>query len=322
MEPTWQKRRQETQQRDALFSTRGNKASSSSSQIRGHPPSQWYQDDSQGRLEERSSMDSEVIAQRRMVQRALQQHKSTTSSAERSLQIAETCLEIGSVTLEEVSRQGESLDKTERGLDMMEHEVEEAASLIRFMRKCCLFQVLFCCCSDNSADMKRDRTRKRRLKDRRVDDEVVRRAISMASEDKRKHFSDVISNGDFQSGRAPVFNMSPEEEQALKVAAKYHAKGSTATIPFTEDNSRREESNAAVRSGAITEGEIQEISEESLKQDRVLTEIDKTMDKLKSLAETLHEELTEQEPQIDRISDRVLETKFSLNELSRKARKI
>ncbi len=64
-------------------------------------------------------MDSEVIAQRRMVQRALQQHKSTTSSAERSLQIAETCLEIGSVTLEEVSRQGESLDKTERGLDMV-----------------------------------------------------------------------------------------------------------------------------------------------------------------------------------------------------------
>lgn len=201
----------------------------------------------------------------------------------------------------------------------MEHEVEEAASLIRFMRKCCLFQVLCCCCSDSSADMKRDRTRKRRLKDRRVDDEVVRRAISMASEDKRKNFSDVINNGDVATG--PVFTMSPGEQEALRVAAKYHAKGSTATIPFTVDNSR-EESNAAVRSGAMTEGEIQEISEETLKQDKLLTEIDKTMDKLKALGLALHDELTEQEPQIDHIGERVYETRLSLNDLSRKARKI
>ena len=201
----------------------------------------------------------------------------------------------------------------------MEHEVEEAASLIRFMRKCCLFQVLCCCCSDSSADMKRDRTRKRRLKDRRVDDEVVRRAISMASEDKRKNFSDVINNGDVATG--PVFTMSPGEQEALRVAAKYHAKGSTATIPFTVDNSR-EESNAAVRSGAMTEGEIQEISEETLKQDKLLTEIDKTMDKLKALGMALHDELTEQEPQIDHIGERVYETRLSLNDLSRKARKI
>ena len=201
----------------------------------------------------------------------------------------------------------------------MEHEVEEAASLIRFMRKCCLFQVLCCCCSDSSADMKRDRTRKRRLKDRRVDDEVVRRAISMASEDKRKNFSDVINNGDVATG--PVFTMSPGEQEALRVAAKYHAKGSTATIPFTVDNSR-EESNAAVRSGAMTEGEIQEISEETLKQDKLLTEIDKTMDKLKALGMALHDELTEQEPQIDHIGERVYETRMRLNDLSRKARKI
>lgn len=64
-------------------------------------------------------MDPEIVAQRRMVQRGIQQHKSTTASAERSLQIAETCLDIGGATLEEVARQGESLDKTERGLDLV-----------------------------------------------------------------------------------------------------------------------------------------------------------------------------------------------------------
>jgi len=204
----------------------------------------------------------------------------------------------------------------------MEHEVDEAASLIRFMRKCCLFQVLCCCCSDSSADIKRDRTRKKRLKDRRVDDEVVRRAISMASEDKRNHFSNVINNGDLAAVQGPAFVMSLEEQEALKVAAKYHARGSTATIPFTANASLGENSNAAVRSGAITEAEILEISEESLKQDKVLTEIDKTMEKLKALGMALQDELTEQEPQIDQISDRVLEAKLSLNDLSRKARKI
>lgn len=202
----------------------------------------------------------------------------------------------------------------------MESEVEEAASLIRFMRKCCLFQVLCCCCCDSNADIKRDGTRKRRLKDRRVDDEVVRQAMSMAGEDKRKNFSDVINNGNAVE-TTQVYTMSSGEQETLRVAAKYHSKGNTATIPFTVDNSR-EELNAAVRSGAMTEGEIQEISEESLKQDKLLSEIDKTMDRLKAVGLALQEELTEQEPQIDSISDRVYEAKLSLNDLSRKARKI
>ena len=58
----------------------------------------------------------EIVAQRRMVHRAMQEHKTTTASAERSLALAESCVEIGSVTLEEVSRQGEALDGVDRGL--------------------------------------------------------------------------------------------------------------------------------------------------------------------------------------------------------------
>lgn len=209
----------------------------------------------------------------------------------------------------------------------MEDEVEEAASLINFMRRCCLFQVLCCCCSDSKEDIKRDRTRKKRLKNRRGDEEVVRRAMSLASEDKRKHFEELVSNGhvppEVGSDQAGVLKMSPSEQEAFKVAAKYHGKGgsSTAMIPFTVENSRQE-SNAAVQSGAMTEGEIQEISEESLKQDKLLSQIDKTMDKLKALGMALYDELEEQEPQIDNVTERVYHTKTSLNDLSRRARKI
>lgn len=60
-----------------------------------------------------------TFVQKRMVHRAVQQHQGTTASAERSLAVAENCLDIGVTTLEEVSRQGEGLDKTERGLDMV-----------------------------------------------------------------------------------------------------------------------------------------------------------------------------------------------------------
>ncbi len=77
--------------------------------------------------ENRNSVDSNssnpssssTFVQKRMVHRAVQQHQGTTASAERSLAVAENCLDIGVTTLEEVSRQGEGLDKTERGLDMV-----------------------------------------------------------------------------------------------------------------------------------------------------------------------------------------------------------
>jgi hypothetical protein len=65
------------------------------------------------------STSSSTFVQKRMVHRAIQQHQSTTASAERSLAVAENCLDIGVTTLEEVARQGEQLDRAERGLDMV-----------------------------------------------------------------------------------------------------------------------------------------------------------------------------------------------------------
>lgn len=125
MEPTWQKKKRQTAQRDELFSTSTHTAASFSSsrspdQGAAVEFSSWNTGNyGRGGATGERTVDPEVVAQRRMVQRALQQHKSTTASAERSLQIAETCLDIGSATLEEVARQGESLDKAERGLELV-----------------------------------------------------------------------------------------------------------------------------------------------------------------------------------------------------------
>jgi hypothetical protein len=83
---------------------------------------------------------SNAFVQKRMVHRAIQQHHSTTASAERSLQVAESCLDIGVTTLEEVARQGEQLDKAERDLDMV------CSSVRPFVRlSVCLFVCLSVC---------------------------------------------------------------------------------------------------------------------------------------------------------------------------------
>jgi len=208
----------------------------------------------------------------------------------------------------------------------MEEEVEEAESLIKFMQKCCLFQVLCCCCTDK--DVKRDRSRKKRLNERRKDSVRVREAMAMAREDKRKDIHELLDDHEGEDNVGAhrstnnLDNTHNNTPAAIKVAAKYHhagGSGSTVNIPYTASS---EHSNAAVRSGAITVDEIRSIQEESLQQDRILSQIDKTMDKLKVMGMALRDEFAEQEPQIDQISDRTLSAQTSLTTLTRRARKI
>lgn len=311
MEPTWQTKRaalsSQSRRRDELL------AGSDSHNQGG-----------QGEGEVRASaagMDPQIVAQRRMVHRGLQEHRQTTESAKRSLQVAESCLEISGAVLTEVQRQGESLDKTEKHMEEMEEEVVEAESLIKFMQKCCLFQVFCCCCTDK--DVKRDKSRKARLRQRRQENERMIQALSRAREDRHRDLHELLHD---EQG-PPIVTMdgeTSEQKDALKVAAKYHhGTSSTATIPFSaQGHGMSQRSNAAVQSGAITAEEIQEISEETLQQDKYLTQIDKTMDKLKAMGLELSRELHEQDEQISKIDETTYNTRMTLTSLSRQARKI
>ena len=110
-----------------------------------------------------------------------------------ALQVAEQTTEIACVTLGEIQRQGQKLDRAELGMEavsagcgtlsplpaaraelsltalsspspflQMEKDVQEASRIVRFMRRWCFFQVL-CCCDCFDPDVESDRTRKRRL---------------------------------------------------------------------------------------------------------------------------------------------------------------
>lgn len=108
MEPTWQTKRaayssEYRGRNELLTSTHGKSGQEPPRDDAGEP------------------MDPQVIAQRRMVHRGIQEHRQTTESAKRSLQIAESCLEISGAVLGEVQRQGESLDKTEKHLEEVWH---------------------------------------------------------------------------------------------------------------------------------------------------------------------------------------------------------
>lgn len=251
---------------------------------------------------------SSTFVQKRMVHRAIQQHQGTTASAERSLAVAENCLDIGVTTLEEVARQGESLDKTERGLDMLEEEVAEADSLIKFMSRCCLFQVLCCCCAESKDEIRRDRTRRQRLKQRRGEDEVVRRAISLATQDKKKSYG-FWGTGD-DNGES-----KHDDEELERVAARYRpASQRHATKPYAIPRNPHQ--------NIITDEQMDIIDSETKKQDDLLNQIGDAVDRLKVVGEALQTEFDEQDSQIERLEDRILETKYGLNDLTMKARKI
>jgi hypothetical protein len=178
--------------------------------------------------------------------------------------------------------------------------VQEASALIKFMSRCCLFQVLCCCCAESKEDIRRDRTRRQRLKQRRGEDEVVRRAISLATQDKKSSYG--------------IFDAREDAELEL-VASKYRPAsqrrpGNPHEVP------RNPHQNI------ITDEQLDVINSETRKQDELLDQIGDAVDKLKVVGEALQTEFQEQDAQIERLEDRMVEGKVSLNALTQKARRI
>ena len=205
----------------------------------------------------------------------------------------------------------------------MDEEVKEASSLVKFMRRFCLFQVLCCCCCD--PDVQRDRTRQKRLKQRRLDDRTVQKAMSLQKEDQINDLEAIMRN------EVPEVVLDEEEQERARLALKYNVgSGSTGKVPIVSDNGHQgaagigynPQRNAAIQSGAITEAEIQEIQEENMKQDKILAKLDKAVDSLKAMSYELNRELQEQEPQITNISDRAHMTHTNIGSLVKQARRI
>jgi len=72
----------------------------------------------------------------------------------------------------------------------------------------------------------------------------------------------------------------------------------------------------------ITDEQIATINSETRKQDELLDQIGDAVDKLKVVGEALQTELDEQDGQVERLQERAIETKYGLNELTNRARKI
>ena len=259
---------------------------------------------------------SATFVQKRMVHRAIQQHQGAAASAERSLALAENCLDMGVTTLEEVARQGEGLDKADRGLDMVQEEVADADAIIKSMSGCCLFQVLCCCCcGESKEEIRRDRARRQRLKQRREDDEVVRRAMNGDTNGD--------TNGGPKGGPKDGPNGRPngngarghDDEELERVAARY----SPASPRLA---AKRHEIPRNPHQNVITDEQIATINSETRKQDELLDQVGDVVDKLKVVGEALQTEVDEQDELVERLQERAVETKHDLKQITTKARKI
>jgi len=127
-----------------------------------------------------------------MLDDAKRTHAATTATAQRALQTANQTRQLAADTLEELHTQGEKLEKVDRDLDDIDHDVKEAKSLLAYMRRCCCCFVFSCCC-DCDADVERDRQRRQRVKARaearRGDTE-----LSQMEKDRRTHQSNAHNN--------------------------------------------------------------------------------------------------------------------------------
>jgi len=178
-----------------------------------------------------------------------------------------------------------------------------------------LFQVLCCCCAESKEEIRRDRTRRQRLKQRRGDDEVVRRAISLATQDKKSSygvFGSSLSNGSMNGDVNGDINDDVELE---RVAARYRPASQRLAA-------NRHEIPRNPHQNIITDEQIATINSETRKQDELLDQIGDAVDKLKVVGEALQTELDEQDGQVERLQERAIETKYGLNELTNRARKI
>lgn len=168
------------------------------------------------------------------------------------------------------------------------------------MSRCCLFQVLCCCCADSKEDIRRDRTRKQRLKQRRGEDEVVRHAIALATQDKKSSYG--------------IFD-EHEDAELERVASKYRP----------ESQKRAAKKHELARNphqNIITDEQLDVINNETRKQDAMLDQIGEAVDKLKIVGEAIQSEFQEQDAQVERLQDRVVEGKYNLNKLTTQARRI
>ncbi|KAL4432230.1 hypothetical protein ABPG77_005992 [Micractinium sp. CCAP 211/92] len=228
------------------------------------------------------------------------EHRETTATARRALQVAEQTREVAHSTLVEVHRQGAQLERAELGLQEVGREVREASALLRFMRRWCCLQCCDCC----DPTVEQDRTRRQRVlaakRELAMHGQLAeqRRDAKQEGVARRARQHDPAFSGDEKGGRQELF------ARADTIRAERHGPRSTDI------------------GAGLPEEDRQEIQQETQQQDALLDQIGDAVQELHAMSKELHTGLAEQQPVVERLTGATAVTHDQLGKLAQEARRI
>ncbi|PSC68702.1 Synaptosomal-associated 25 isoform A [Micractinium conductrix] len=222
--------------------------------------------------------------ERLMLDAGKKEHKETTATARRALQVAEKTREVAHGTLVEIHRQGLQLESAELGMQEVGREVKEASALLRFMRRWCCLQCCDCC----DPTVQQDRTRKRRVAAARAD-------LQRQRQGAEQHY------GAKQEG---------VERRARRDDAAYgeNLEGAARQELFAQAGAIRAARRAGLATG-IGQGLPARIGEAVGRE-------------LHATSQDMHGELSEQQPRVERLQGAAAAAHDQLGALSREAQRV
>ncbi|GAB4817629.1 hypothetical protein N2152v2_004675 [Parachlorella kessleri] len=237
---------------------------------------------------------------------AKSEHAETTQAAKRALQVAEQTHDVARGTLVEIHRQGQQLDKAEAGFEVIEEEVVEASSILRFMRRWCCIR-LICCCDCFDPDVQRDRLRKRRVAQKKEDLQATHANIELQ----------------YQAKQETIDRLVKQEDSAANMTNETAARSELFSRADTVKASYQAREPKGMDIGhALPEEDRREIQQQTDEQDEYLDKIGQAVGALRIMSEEMHSELGQHDPKIERLQRRAEASHDKLGGLAREARRV
>ncbi|KAI3423821.1 hypothetical protein D9Q98_009657 [Chlorella vulgaris] len=236
--------------------------------------------------------------ERQLLERGKAQHRETTATAKRALQIAENTNDVARSTLVELHRQGQQLERADLGMKQVGQDVKEASAVLRFMRRWCCFQ----CCCDPTADL--DRTRRSRAS-------AAQKMLANQHSDVDQHYA---------AKQQSVQRKARQHDPAY--GGNEHAARHELLAQADSIQAARQGTQATSIGFGLPETDRQEIQQETQRQDRVIDDIGNAVASLHTLSKEMHEEMEEQLPRIAHLQDRAEATHDELGSMMRDVRRI
>ena len=216
-------------------------------------------------------------------------------------------------------------------------DVEESRSIVKYMRRCCLFFLCSCCC-ECDPDAERDALRKARVRARRAAKKKEVEALARIEERKREAAMGVAAAEEENNGKKGGKNKKKGEEAAAKKpqparrdprlddpstedAARAQLFGGAGGASSSSDAPSQRSGAAYQLGGSLAEAEREAVARETDAQEEALDKIGGALADLRQMGLGMQEELKRQDPRIDGVADHAQRARDDILHVSRSAQK-